>query len=83
MKVLLMGWVGLVIGLGGLLTLLHEGPLPLPEARPGEPTSSWTMTHGFPVRVGSSTICSRVELRLRRSSGCSWSIRNQTWRQRS
>lgn len=51
MKVLLVwGWLVIAIGLGGLLTLLHEGPLPLPEARPGGLTPTWTMTHGLALR---------------------------------
>jgi hypothetical protein len=35
---------------GGLLTLLHEGPLPAPEARAGEATGQWVMTHGLALR---------------------------------
>lgn len=51
MKVLLVwSWLIIAVGLGGLLTLLHEGPLPLPEARPGGPTATWTMTHGLALR---------------------------------
>lgn len=51
MKVLLVwGWLVVAVGLGGLLTLLHEGPLPLPEARPGGPTPTWTMTHALSLR---------------------------------
>lgn len=51
MKVFLVwSWFVLIVGLGGLLTLLHEGPLPLPEARPGAPTTTWTMTHALALR---------------------------------
>lgn len=51
MKVLLVwGWLVIAVGLGGLLTLLHEGPLPLPEATPGGPTPTWTMTHALALR---------------------------------
>ncbi|MBL8936726.1 MAG: hypothetical protein JNM69_19360 [Archangium sp.] len=51
MKVVLVwGWLVVAVGLGGLLTLLHEGPLPLPEARPGGPTPTWTMTHALAMR---------------------------------
>ncbi|MER2565079.1 MAG: hypothetical protein ABTQ32_30425 [Myxococcaceae bacterium] len=51
MRVLLVwGWLIIAVGLGGLLTLLHEGPLPLPEARPGGLTPTWTMTHALALR---------------------------------
>jgi hypothetical protein len=43
-------WLLGVLALGGLLTLLHEAPLPPPKAAPGTPTATWTMTHGLALR---------------------------------
>ncbi|MDX2012616.1 MAG: hypothetical protein SFW67_20630 [Myxococcaceae bacterium] len=47
---LLWTWLLSVLALGGLLTLLHEAPLPAPSATAAAPTTTWTLTHGLAMR---------------------------------
>ncbi len=47
---LIWAWVVATLALGGLLTLLHEAPLPAPDARAGQATGRWAMTHGLALR---------------------------------
>jgi hypothetical protein len=47
---LLWSWLLGALALGGLLTLLHQAPLPAPERAAHAPTARWTMTHGLAMR---------------------------------
>lgn len=47
---LVFSWLLATTALGGLLTALHESPLPRPTATVGAPTPTWTMVHGLALR---------------------------------